>query len=106
MALSKIVSVVLDYFNIKGGRLALIVSMSEVDYNNSATNIEDRKDTMRTTFSFSPIYSALHKVWEGMEKNNIITEVIWSIYNHIQFECSCFKLSSYFHFANHVGFCL
>ena len=75
-ALSKIVSVVLHYFNIKGGRLALIVSVSEVDYNNSTTNIENRKDIMRTTLSFSPIYGALYKVWEGMTKDNIITEVI------------------------------
>ena len=75
-ALSKIVSLVLNYFNIKGGRLALIVSVSEVDYNSSVTNIEKRKDIVRNTPSFSPIYSALYKVWEGMAKDSIITEVI------------------------------
>jgi len=75
-ALAKIVSLSLDYFNIKGGRLALIVSVSEVDYNSSATDIEKRKETRRTTLSFSPIYSALYKIWKGMAKDNIITEVM------------------------------
>lgn len=71
----KIVSLVLDYFNIKGGRLALIISVSEVDYN-SSTNIETRTNFVRNTPSFSPIYSTMYKVWEGMAKDNIITQVM------------------------------
>jgi len=74
-ALAKIVSLVLDYFNIKGGRMALIVPVSEVDYSNS-TNIEKMTTFVRNTPSFSPIYSAMYKVWEGMAKDKIITKVI------------------------------
>ena len=74
-ALPKIVSLVFDYFNIKGGRLTLIVPVNEVDYNNG-TNTEKMSTFVRNTPSFSPIYSAMYKVWEGMAKDNIITEVI------------------------------
>ena len=79
-ALAKIVSLVFDYFNIKGGRLALIVPVSEVDHNNS-TNIEKMTTFVGNAPSFSPIYSAMYKVWEGMAKDNIITKVIWRIYD-------------------------
>ena len=72
---SKIVSLVLDYFHIKEGRLALIVPVSEVDYN-SSTNIETRTNFVRNTPSFSPNYSAMYKVWEGMAKDDFITQVM------------------------------
>jgi len=52
----------------KGGRLALILSVSEKSDNCSANSF------VRNTLSFSPIYSAMYKVWESMAKDNIITE--------------------------------
>ena len=55
--------------------MALIVPVSEVDYSNS-TNIEKMTTFVRNTPSFSPIYSAMYKVWEGMAKDKIITKVI------------------------------
>lgn len=57
----------------RGGRLALIAPVSEVDYNNS-TNIAKRTNFVRNTSSLSPLYSAMYKVWEGMAKDNIITK--------------------------------
>ena len=50
--------------------------VSEVDYNRSvAHNEKTTNDFVRITPSFSPIYSAMYKVWEGMAKDNIIKEV-------------------------------
>ena len=54
----------------------MILSVSEVDNDSSASNIEQRNNFVRNTLSISPIYSAMYKIWEGMEKDNIITEVI------------------------------
>ena len=54
----------------------MIVPVNDVDCNISVSNVEKRKDPVRNTQSFSPIYSALYKVWETMAKDNIITEVI------------------------------
>ena len=53
----------------------MIVPMNDVDCNSSVSNVENREGPVRNTQSFSPIYSALYKVWEGMAKDNIITEV-------------------------------
>lgn len=58
----------------KGGRLALILSVSEESNNRSADYIEDRSNFVRNTLLFSPIYSAIYKVWESMAKDNLVTE--------------------------------
>ena len=69
----------------------MIFPVNEVDYNSSFNNIEKRNNFVGNTLTFSPMYIAMYKVWEGKAKDNIITEVIGSItcirsiINHIQF---------------------
>ena len=80
----------------------MIVPVNDVHCNSSVTNNEKSKDFLtNNTLSLSPMYNALYKVWEGMAKDNIITQVMLSVNkspykSYMQFGCSSsFKLSSF-----------